>query len=89
MVRANSKLLLRLKQVFENKIKIWKSWFLKFINPPRKTVSNNFKTCESYKTRFWNLVFATKSNILEPEGVHLWDFKLRLFNITEFIVWNI
>ncbi len=44
------------------------------------------------KQRNW--VFATKSNILkpislQPDGVNLWHFKLRLFDITEVIVWNI
>ncbi len=26
---------------------------------------------------------------LQPYGVHLWYFKLRLFGLTEFIVWNV
>ena len=25
---------------------------------------------------------------LQPDGVNLWCFKLRLFDLTEFIVWN-
>ena len=45
-----------------------------------------------YKQRDW--VFGTKSNIqtsisLELDFVNLWYFKLRLFDLTEFIVWNI
>ena len=37
---------------------------------------------------------ATNANFLIPlslqfDGVHIWYFKLRLFNITAFIVWNI
>ena len=41
-----------------------------------------------------NWVFATNSNLLipislQPDVVNLWYFKLRLFDLTEFIVWNI
>ena len=41
-----------------------------------------------------NWVFATNSNFLipislQPGGVGLWHFKLRLFDLTEFKVWNI
>ena len=41
-----------------------------------------------------NWVFATNFNFLipiffKPNGVNLWYFKLRLFDLTEFIVWNI
>jgi len=41
-----------------------------------------------------NCVFGTNSNILipislQPNGIKLWYFKLRLFSLTEFIVWNI
>ena len=40
------------------------------------------------------LVFATSSNFLisislESDGVNLWYFKLRLIDLTEFIVWNL
>ena len=42
-----------------------------------------------------NWVFVTNSNVLiplsfQPDGVvALWYFKLRLFDLIEFIVWNI
>ena len=41
-----------------------------------------------------NWVFATNFNFLipiffKPNGVNLWYFKLRLFDLTEFIIWNI
>ena len=41
-----------------------------------------------------NWVFATNSNFLSPislqsDRVNLWYFKLWLFNIMEFIIWNI
>ena len=41
-----------------------------------------------------NLVFATNWNFLitislQPYGVNLWYFKLRFFDLREFIVWNI
>ena len=41
-----------------------------------------------------NCVFATNSNlsflyILQPDGVNLSYFKIRIFDLTEFIVWNI
>ena len=41
-----------------------------------------------------NWVFATNLNFLtpislQPDGVNLWYFKLRLFDLTELIVWNI
>ena len=41
---------------------------------------------------FW--VFATNSNFIipipvQPYGVNSWYFKLRLFDLTEFILWNI
>ena len=44
------------------------------------------------KLRNW--VFAKSINFLipislQPEGVHLWYFELRLFNLREFIVSNI
>ena len=36
------------------------------------------------------LIFSTNSNFpLQPDGVNLWYFKLRLFDVTEFSVWNI
>ena len=36
------------------------------------------------------LIFSTNSNLpLQPDGVNLWYFKLRLFDVTEFSVWNI
>ena len=40
-----------------------------------------------------NWFFATNSNFhipisLRPDGVNLWYFKLRLFNLLVFIVWN-
>ena len=47
---------------------------------------------------FWNpkrnWVFATNSNFLipisrQPDGGNPWYFKLRLFDLTEFIFWNI
>ena len=46
------------------------------------------------KLRQRNGVFATNSNFLipislQPNGVHRWYFKLRLFDVTKFIVWNI
>ena len=42
----------------------------------------------------WNWAFATNTNFLipiylQPNVVNLWYFKLRLFVITEFIVWNV
>ena len=41
-----------------------------------------------------NWVFATNSNSiipisLQPDGVDLWYFKLKLFGLKWFIVWNI
>ena len=41
-----------------------------------------------------NWVFVTNSNFkipisFQPDSVNLWYFKLRLFCLTEFIVWNI
>ena len=42
-----------------------------------------------YAERNW--VFAANSNFLihlQPEDENLWYFKLRLFDLTEFIVWN-
>ena len=41
-----------------------------------------------------NWVFATNSNMLipmslQPDGVCLWYFKLRILDLTVFIVWNI
>ena len=41
-----------------------------------------------------NWAFATNSNFLiliswQPDGGNAWYFKLRLFDLTEFIVWNI
>jgi len=41
-----------------------------------------------------NWVFATNSNFLtpiasQPDGVNLWYFKLKLFDLKELIVWNI
>ena len=43
---------------------------------------------------FFLRVLATYTNIqiptsLHPDGVNLWYFKLRLFYVTKFIVWNI
>ena len=43
--------------------------------------------------KFCNLL-ERNSNFLipiyfQPNGVNLWHFKLRLINLTEFIVWNI
>ena len=36
------------------------------------------------------LIFSTNSNFpLQPDGVNLWYFKHRLFDVTEFSVWNI
>ena len=48
----------------------------------------NAKVCQR------NWVFATKSNFLKqislkPENVNLWYFKLRSFDLTKSIVWNI
>ena len=45
-----------------------------------------------FKQRNW--VFATYSYFLtpislQPDGVHLWYFKLRLFVLTKFMFWNI
>jgi len=41
-----------------------------------------------------NWVFATNLHFLtpislQPDGVDLWYFKLRLYDLPEFIVWNI
>ena len=41
-----------------------------------------------------NWVLATNTNLLkptflQPDGVNLWYFTLRLFDLTELIVWNI
>ena len=45
-------------------------------------------------TSIWNWVFATNLNFLspislQPNGVNLWYFKLRLFDLPELKVWNI
>ena len=45
-------------------------------------------------TTILNWVFATNSDILIPislqlDGVNRWYFKLRIFDLMEFIVWNI
>ena len=34
----------------------------------------------------WNFLIPIS---LQPDGEHLWYFKFRLFNLTEFIAWNI
>ena len=53
---------------------------------------NSFnKETEKIQQRNW--VFSTSSEFiipisLEPNVVNLWYFKLILFDLTEFIVWN-
>ena len=47
-----------------------------------------------FKKLLRNWVFAPNSNVLiliylQPDGVHVWYFKLRLFDPTELLVWNI
>ena len=47
-----------------------------------------------YFLHWKELSFCPKLNVLipiylQPDGVHLWYFKLRLFDPTELIVWNI
>ena len=47
-----------------------------------------------YKIHKRNWVFATNSDYLfaislQPDGINLWYFELRLFDCTEFIVWYI
>ena len=56
---------------------LWEMWFLVYSKLLLKELS----------------LFATTSNFLipishHPDGVYLWYFKLRLFESTEFIVWN-
>ena len=50
---------------------------------------NNFT-----ERKVWNWVFVTNVDFLIPifflpDGVNLWYFKLKFFQLTEFIVWNI
>ena len=33
--------------------------------------------------------FLSNSKSLKPDGINFWYFKLRLFDLTKFIVWNI
>ena len=58
----------------------------------------NAKNCVFLKGLVKNLqrnwVFTTNSHFLthkslQPNGVNLWYFKFRLFDLTELIVWNI
>ena len=49
---------------------------------------------QRYKDKKRNWVYATNSHFstpisLQPDDVNLWYFKLRLFDLTELIVWNI
>ena len=61
---------------------------------PDSQHSNYFSiaTCvEIYKgTEFFHkLKFSDITLSLQPYSIHLWQFKLRIFDLTEFIVWNI
>ena len=52
----------------------------------------NLKKVSSPLKRNW--LFATTSNFLvstslQPVGINLWYFKLKLFDFSEFIIWNI
>ena len=42
--------------------------------------------CKGIESLEQNQMFKPQ---LEPDVVNLWYFKLRLFDLTEFIVWNI
>ena len=81
-----------------------KCWFLQLVLVPATslvTAASLYKTKyrssrkPDYNTadqRNW--VFATTSNFLisisvQPVGINIWNFKLRLFDLTESIVWNI
>ena len=49
---------------------------------------------ENSNHQFWNWVFTTKSNFLmlvslQPDCINILYFKLKHFDLTEFIVWNI
>ena len=45
-----------------------------------------FFICHCYKGIKSNFLFSIH---LQPDGSNLWYFRLGLFNLTEFIVWNI
>ena len=65
----------------------------------KKTYKNNISKFETFKIlRFLNIkglqksiffTLATKSNRNLYKCVNLHDFKLRIFNLTKFIVWNL
>ena len=80
-------------------INAWFSLFLNletnlifYLNPEKLTKFNQSQSGIRSRERNW--VFVTSSIFLklislQPASVNLWYFKLRFFEITKFIVWNI
>ena len=55
-------------------------------NPQEKPQSRAYSPLE---LSFWHKLKFLIPISIQPNGVNLWYFKLRLFDLTDFIVWNV